>query len=109
MTMFQAAFIARNKLRFFIGYGMISVFMGILSFGMAAVTMITVKEIYVPLWTIPIVGFVLMLACWYAGYWYEMSNMWALEVSHQNKQMNPELVALCADVAEIKRRLEEKK
>jgi len=114
VTETQMAFIARNKLRFFTGFGIISVFMGIVSFGMALVTMVTVKGIYIPAWVIIIVGGGLVAGCWYFGYWYEMTKMWEKEISHTNKNINPEMLKMCTettqnreDIIRIKALLEE--
>jgi hypothetical protein len=105
----QKRFIARNKLRFFTGFGMISVFMGIVGFGMSLVTMITVKGIYIPAWVIAVIGIMLIVSCWYSGYWYEMIAMWKYEISHTNNVLNPEMLKLCTEVSEIKKLLQERK
>jgi uncharacterized membrane protein YdbT with pleckstrin-like domain len=97
-------FIARNKLRFFIGMGFISIIMSIFNFLTFAKVWSSTFEFYgIPTWIIYIIVPVgLILLGWYLGYWYEMGKFWEEEVIHQNSNLNPQLMELIDDVKEIK-------
>ena len=98
-------FIARNKLRLFIGLGFLSVATAIINY-------LTFAKVWSETFTyygVPVVAVYLglpvlfVVSCWGIGYAYEFSGLWAYEVSHQNSEVNPEFSKVCSDVAEIKR------
>lgn len=95
--------------RFMWGFGYISVLIGLINFGMNLITMVTVKEIYIPLWVIPIVGGIIILGCTYIGWYFEKYNIQNRITSHLNQAANPEFTQLCKDVKEIKNKLESEK
>jgi hypothetical protein len=90
------------------GFGVISILMGIMNFGMLAITLITVKGIYIPLWMIPVVAGVMVIICVCVGRFFEKYGIWDRVTSHQNKNANPESVQICRDVAIIKKMLEDR-
>ena len=101
------AFVARNKLRFAIGMSFVGMFMsmfGYLTF--AKVWSATLEYYHIPVTLIYIFGpIIIILSCWYFGYWYEMKKIWEYEVSHQNKNINPEFSKVCEDIKKIKEAL----
>ena len=97
------AFIARNKLRFFIGMGFFGVFISVFNFlTFAKVWSGTFKYYGIPPTFVYIaVPILLVLGCWYSGFWYEMNKLWELEVSHLNTNVNPEFIALIETVDQL--------
>ena len=91
--------------RFQWGFGYISILMGLVSFGMSIVTMITVKGIYIPLWTIPIVATMVLALCTMIGYYFEKYDIQNRISSHSNQNANPEFVQMIRDIKEIKEML----
>jgi hypothetical protein len=85
------------------GFGFLSVFIGLINFGMSIVTMITVKGIYIPLWIIPIVAGSVFLLCTFLGFIAERYDVWNRITSHQNLNANPEFKKLCTDVAALRK------
>jgi len=93
-------FFARNKLRFFVGLSFIGIIMSIFNFltfakvwsGTFEYYSISPTIVYV---TIPLV---LVIGCWYAGFWYEINKVWAYETSHMNTNVNPEFIKLIETV-----------
>jgi len=91
---------ARNKLRFFVGLSFIGIIMSIFNFltfakvwsGTFEYYSISPTIVYV---TIPLV---LVIGCWYAGFWYEINKVWAYETSHMNTNVNPEFIKLIETV-----------
>ena len=100
-------FLARNKLRVFIGTG----FAGIIT---STVTYLTFGKVWQDTFIFYGIPMLLVYACLIIGYpvfclttayIYEFSGLWAEEVSHQNTTLNPEFEKLCKDVEEIKQLL----
>jgi hypothetical protein len=87
------------------GFGRTSVVMGLFSFGMSLVTMITVKGIYVPLWAIGFVAGALILFCTGVGYFFERYKIMNRITSHSNRNTNPEIDGICKDIELIKAKL----
>jgi len=99
--------------RFLWGFGYISIILGLISFGMNLITMITVKGFYIPLWLIPLVAMGVILFCTAIGYYFEKHDVQNRISSHSNKKANPELNKIMDELArvdettlEIKRLLE---
>jgi hypothetical protein len=101
-------FIARNKLRFFTGFGILSVFMGIVSFCLLIKANLYIIGVYVSLPLLGILAFAMAMGCWYLGFLWEMWKMWREEVSHTNIELNPEMLKLCREVSEMRQLLEKK-
>ena len=103
------ALIARNKLRFFIGMSFFGILMSIFGFLTFAKVWSGTFEYYgVP----PIIIYItvpvmLVLGCWYVGFWYEMNKLWEYEVSHLNKNINPEFVTLIETVDRLETKINE--
>ncbi len=102
-------FLARTKYRFFNGTGFAGIMIGlltILSFGKLwaptfefyginpVITYITIPVLYV-------------LICYFGGLAYELSGIQAKEISHQNRNVNPEVVTLLANGRESNERLQQ--
>jgi hypothetical protein len=100
-------FFARNKLRFFLGMGFLGVFMSIFNFLTFAKVWSATFEFYgIPIGIVHLaIPLLLIVGCWYSGYWYEMNNLWTEEVIHQNQTLNPQLMELMRDVKELKEML----
>lgn len=94
--------------RFVYGFSVISVVIGLVSFGMALITMITVKGIYIPAWVIAVVAGLLILLCTLTGYVFEKYSIWDRITSHQNQKANPEVRQILQEVKEIRKILDEK-
>ena len=92
--------------RFVYGFGIISILIGIVNFGMLAITMITVKGIYIPLWMIPVFAFIVGIFCTASGWFFEKYEIWNRITSHQNKNTNPEFKGLLKDIEIIKNNIE---
>jgi hypothetical protein len=108
MTMPNKKFLARNKLRLFIGVGFLGVVTSIINYlTFAKVWSETFVYYGIPLPAVYIgIPILFVLSCWGAGYVYELSGMWAYEVSHQNTTINPEFLSVCEDVQWIRQKLE---
>ena len=80
--------------------------MGLISFGMALITMITVKGIYVPLWIIPIAGFAIVVMYIIIGWIFEHYDIWSRINSHYNQRQNPEIKQMSEDIKRCREILE---
>jgi len=92
--------------RFLWGYGYVSLVLAMTSFGMAMVTMLTVKGIYIPLWALVGIGALVVGFCTFVGYISETRNIQNRITSHANTNANPEIQRLCRDIDAIKKKLE---
>lgn len=103
-------FIARNKLRFFVGMGFLGIIMSIFGFLTFAKVWSSTFEYYgiSPVMMYIIVPIGLVVLGWYLGYWYEMNNLWKYEVTHLNTNVNTEFEQMRADLAYIRGVLEKK-
>lgn len=99
------AFIARNKLRLFVGSAFVGLVLSFLSYETFAKVWADTFSYYgIPPLLVYILGPVfIFLGCWFVGYEYEIQRLWAYEVSHQNKNINPEFVKVCEDIEKIKK------
>lgn len=84
--------------RFGWGFTYISVFMGLISFGMQGITLITVKGFYIPSWTIPVIVICVLTLCTTLGYYSEKYDFQNRIVSHMNNASNPEFTKQCKKV-----------
>lgn len=91
--------------RFQWGYGYVSLLMALISFGMSLVTMLTVKGIDIPAWTLLIIGGLVVMGCTMVGYCFEKQDIQNRITSHANKTANPEFKQVCKDIALIKKHL----
>jgi uncharacterized membrane protein (DUF106 family) len=78
---------------FVLGFGIISVLIGIINFSVNLVTMLTVKGIFIPVWAIIILAVIMVGFCVLVGYIFEKYKLWDKINSHQNQNMNPEIRA----------------
>lgn len=101
-------FIARSRLRFTLGLGVIGSFLTIINMlTFAKVWEETFKFYNIPMIIIYVVlpvGY--MITCWWIGYLYDIKGIWAEEVSHQNEYLNPEFVVLCDNVVKLDEKLD---
>jgi hypothetical protein len=93
---------------FILGFGIISILIGIVNFGMNVVTMFTVKGIYMPFWIIPIAVGGMIAICIFIGWFFEKFDIWNRIVSHQNRKMNPEIRQMADDIHEMKQLLKQR-
>jgi hypothetical protein len=91
--------------RFWWGFGYVSILLGIVNFGLNIVTAITVKGIYIPLWVIPLVAGGVILFCISVGLFSERYDIENRISTHKNLQSNPEFKQMCLDIKEIKDKL----
>jgi len=105
--MFDKKFIARSRLRFTLGLGIIGSFLTIIN-------MLTFAKVWegtfiyygVPMLIIYIIlpmGY--MISCWCIGYLYDVKGIWKEETSHANANLNPEFVVLCENVVLLNEKL----
>lgn len=85
----------RQYVRFQWGYGYVSLAMAICSFGMAGVTLLTVKGMYIPLWLICGIAIAAIAFCGWLGYFCEKHDIQNRITSHANRNANPEFDQLC--------------
>jgi hypothetical protein len=78
---------------FILGFGIISVLIGIINFSVNLVTMLTVKGIFIPVWAIIVLAAIMIGICILVGYSFEKYRIWDKINSHQNQNMNPEIRA----------------
>ncbi len=91
--------------RFQWGYGYVSLAMALISFGMSLVTMLTVKGIYISIWTLILIGGGVVVSCTAVGYYFEKKDIQNRITSHSNKNANPEFIKVCKDISLIKKKL----
>lgn len=91
--------------RFQWGYGYVSLVMALISFGMSMVTMLTVKGIYISIWTLVVIGIGVVVFCTGVGYCFEKGDIQNRITSHTNINANPQLTQLCKDIELIKKRM----
>jgi hypothetical protein len=107
--MIDKKFIARHRLRFTLGLGIIgSVLTVINMLTFAKVWEETFKFYNIPMVVIYVIlplGY--MAACWWIGYLYDVKGIWKEETSHANANLNPEFVVLCDNVIELDKKLDE--
>lgn len=102
------AFIARHRLRFGLGAGIMGTFLIIFSLlTFAKVWEQTFEFYHIP----PIIIYVSMpilyfITCWYIGYIYDTGGFWEMENSHINTKLNPEFVVLCDNAKELITKIE---
>ena len=97
------SFIARHRLRFGLGAGIMGTFLivfNLLTF--AKVWEQTFEFYHIP----PIIIYIAtplsyLTICWYIGYMYDTKGFWGMENSHINTQLNAEFVTLCDNAKEI--------
>ena len=107
--MFDKKFIARSRLRFGLGLGIIGSFLTIIN-------MLTFAKVWQPTfesWGIPmlfmyfVLPFGYLVTCWAIGYLYDVKGIWKEETSHSNAYLNPEFVILCDNVISLSDELKE--
>jgi len=97
-------FIARTRLRFTLGGGVIGSVMTIIGL----LTFVKVWEKTFEYYGIPMIivcalfPIVYIVSCWYIGMLYDTKGYWQEENSHANENLNPEFKQICKDVTEIK-------
>lgn len=89
--------------RFQWGYGYVSLVMALTSFGMSLVTMLTVKGIYISIWTLLIIGTGVISFCIGVGYCFEKWDVQNRITSHSNQTANPEFLKIYKLVMDIKK------
>jgi len=97
-------FIAKHRLRFAAGAGLIGSFLSVFSLLTFAKVWQETFEFYgIPPLAIYIlfpIGYV--IGCWYVGYLYDRKGLWKAEVAFGNRQQNPELMEMYDDIKKIK-------
>lgn len=93
---------------FGVGYGVISLFMAVVNFGMLAITLLTVKGIYVPSWSLVIFAILVSLVCITIGYLFIKYDIGNRIVEYQNEKMNPQIKQITEDVKWLREQMEKK-
>ena len=83
---------------FGIGYGVMSLFMAVINFGMLAVTMLTVRGIQIPAWAILVFAVSIGIACILLGGFFVHYDVQSRVTSYLNCQSNPEIDQIAKDV-----------
>jgi hypothetical protein len=102
-------FIARSRLRYSLGVGVVGMFtsaIGILTF--AKVWENTFVYYGIPPVSIYIampIGF--FVVCFCIGYIYDVKGIWKEETSHSNTKLNPEFVTICENVERMDKKLDD--
>jgi hypothetical protein len=91
------------------GIGKFGIYLAVINIGLLVTTLLTVKGIYFPVWSVVPIGIGLILFCTVFGWFLDTRNVMGRLNSHMNRKGNPEFVKICADVEEIKKMLEELK
>ena len=105
--MIDKKFVARHRLRFTLGSGIIGVFFFVINL----LTFAKVWEDTFKFYNIPIliIYFGLPLSyifiCWIVGYFYDVMGIWKEEASHANRELNPEFADMVQDIKDIKQLL----
>jgi hypothetical protein len=96
------SFVARTKFRFFTGTGFFGMVTGIMAMETFAKVWAETFSFYgIP----PVVVYIAtpiayMVGCYGSGLAYEMSGLMGDEMSHQNKNVNPEIMVMIAQITE---------
>jgi hypothetical protein len=77
--------------------------MALTSFGMSLVTMLTVKGIYISIWTLLLIGGGTVTFCIGVGYCFEKWDVQNRITSHSNQTANPEFLKIYKLVTDIKK------
>jgi uncharacterized membrane protein AbrB (regulator of aidB expression) len=93
---------------FLIGFGIISMIMGIVNFGMIGLTLLTVKGISVPSFVIVIITLLVVLFCISIGYTFQRYSILDRITNYQNDKYNPQVRLILSELSEIKKKLDEK-
>ena len=93
---------------FLIGFSIFSIIMGIVNFGMVGLTLLTVKGISVPSWVIIVIASLIVIFCISIGYIFERYSIMDRIAHWQNDKYNPQMRQVLAELAEIKKKLDEK-
>ena len=101
--------IARSRLRYAQGSGMVSILISMVSLlTFANVFQSTFEKLGIPIQVIYVLLPISYVAlCWYVGMLYDTKGFWEEETSHANEFLNPEFNKMCEDIEKIKRTLEE--
>lgn len=103
-------FVARHRLRFTLGSGIIGTFFFVINL----LTFAKVWESTFNFYSIPIIVIYIGLpafyifTCWGVGYVYDTGGFWKEETSHANKEINPEFSDMISDIKYIKKMLSNK-
>ena len=110
MNQKNVEFIARMKLRFFIGWTIISVPAWILNLETFAKVWSPTFEYYGISSTLVYLGIpaVFVVSCYYIGHFWDMWGIWNRENDYTNRANNPQIPEMMNDIKEIRRMLERK-
>jgi len=87
---------------FTLGFGVVAVILGIINFCVNIITMLTVKQIYIPLWAVVLLSLFTVIFCVFVGWFFEYYKIWDRMTSHTNRKMNPEIRSIVSDIQKIK-------
>jgi hypothetical protein len=107
--MIDKKFIARHRLRFSLGLGIIGSFLTVINM----LTFAKVWEETFKFYSIPMIiiyavlplGYIIV--CWFIGYFYDVKGIWKEETSHSNANLNPEFLVLCENVVKLDEKLDD--
>jgi len=87
------------------GFGLIAIAMGITNFCVNLITMLTVKQIYVPLGVGVLLSILMVGFCIFVGWFFEKYKIWDRITSHTQRKANPEIRLIVSELAEIRETL----
>ena len=104
-------FIARIKLRFFIGWAIITIPAWILNLETFAKVWSGTFEYYgiPPALVYLAIPFVFVASCYYIGHIWDMWGIWNRENDYTNRTNNPQVPEMINDIKAIRKLLEERK
>lgn len=104
-------FIARMKLRFFIGWAIISIPANILNLETFAKVWASTFEFYgIPAVLVyAAIPVLFMLSCYYVGHFWDMWGIWNRENDYINRVNNPQFVDVMNDLNDIKELLQKER
>ena len=89
------------------GIGKLGIYIGMVNLGLLIVTMLTVKGIYFPVWSIIPIAIAIVLFCTFFGWFLDTYNIMGRLGSHMNQRGNPELLILLESMARLERKIDE--
>jgi hypothetical protein len=87
---------------FALGFGVVSLFIAIINFGMILITLLTVKGISVPSWSVIAVAISLFVGLTFVGWFFVRYDIQNRIAEYQNLNMNPQIKQIADDVKWLK-------
>lgn len=88
------------------GMGQVGSWMAVVGFCMTTVVLLTQKNIYIPIYLIPVIAADILCAVMALGFILQATNFLNKYMDYQNKLNNPQMKQICEDLEAIKKKLE---